>query len=134
MAATGDFGYLGPDEDNFPAAMPGVTAAGGTSLTPASSALEPPWFRRAAVVGRRLGLRHGDRKRPAYQSDAGCTGRAYADLSADANPETGLAVYDDGNWLEIGGTSLATPLIAAYYAITGVTNSTRSGPTTTRAR
>ena len=35
-------------------------------------------------------------------------------------PVTGLDVYDDGNWGLVGGTSLATPLIAAYYAITGV--------------
>ena len=48
--------------------------------------------------------------------------RAYADLSADADPATGLSFYDSekGGWGVIGGTSLAAPLIAAYYAIAGV--------------
>ena len=39
---------------------------------------------------------------------------------------TGLKIYDSGNggWLLMGGTSLATPLIAAYYAITGLSATT----------
>ena len=53
-------------------------------------------------------------------------GRAYADISADADPATGLSFYDsnNGGWGVIGGTSLAAPLIAAYYAITGVNGTT----------
>ena len=46
--------------------------------------------------------------------------RTVADLSAVADPKTGLAVYDtfgyDG-WLQVGGTSLATPVISAAYAM-----------------
>ena len=122
VAATGDVGYVGPNEDNFPAALAGVTAAGGTTLTPASQTSNLRGFGEGAWSGSGSGCATEIAK-PAYQSDTGCTGRSYADLSADANPETGLAVYDNGSWLEIGGTSLATPLIAAYYAITGVTNS-----------
>jgi len=122
VAATGDVGYVGPDEDNFPAALPGVTAVGGTTLTPAGQTPNLRGFSEGAWSGGGSGCAT-DIAKPAYQSDAGCSGRSYSDLSADANPETGLAVYDNGNWLEIGGTSLATPLIAAYYAITGVTNS-----------
>ena len=66
--------------------------------------------------------------KPSYQTDTGCTKRAYADLSADADPATGLQFYDSQNpgnhWGVIGGTSLAAPLIAAYYAITGVDGTT----------
>ena len=64
--------------------------------------------------------------KPSYQTDSGCSGRSYADVSADANPYTGMAVYDSGagGWLQAGGTSLSTPLVAAYYALTGVTTST----------
>ena len=59
--------------------------------------------------------------KPAYQLDSGCTGRAYADVSADADPDTGLEIYDDGMWAQYGSApSLASPLIAAYEAITGV--------------
>ncbi len=122
VAATGDVGYVGPNEDNFPAALPGVTAAGGTTLTPASPTSNLRGFSEGAWSGGGSGCATEIAK-PAYQSDASCAGRSYSDLSADANPETGLAVYDNGNWLEVGGTSLATPVIAAYYAITGVTNS-----------
>ena len=41
-------------------------------------------------------------------------------MSADADPDTGLAVYDSGirRLANIGGTSLP-PAVAAYYAITG---------------
>ncbi len=118
VAATGDEGYVGPGEDDYPAAFPGVTAAGGTTLTPASSAgargfSEGAW----SDAGSGCDVNF---EQPSYQPDAGCAGRAYADLSADANPSTGLNVYDNGSWGLVGGTSLSTPLIAAYYAITGV--------------
>jgi len=122
VAATGDEGYLGAGVDNYPAAAPGVTAAGGTSLPPAST-LNVRGFSEGAWSGAGSGCDLNVTK-PSYQSDSGCTGRSYADLSADADPNTGLATYDNGQWLQIGGTSLATPLIAAYYAITGVADST----------
>ena len=122
VAATGDDGYLGPGEDNYPAALPGVTAAGGTSLSPASGAPNARGFSEGAWAYGGSGCDLNESK-PAYQSDTGCTGRSYADLSADADPSTGLAVYDDGDWLLIGGTSLATPMVASYYAVTGVTTS-----------
>ncbi len=122
VAATGDAGYLGAGEDNFPAALPGVTAAGGTTLAPASGAPNVRGFSEAAWSGGGSGCAT-EIPKPSYQSDTGCSGRSYADLSADADPNTGLAVYSDGTWLEIGGTSLATPMIAAYYAITGVAHS-----------
>ena len=117
VAATGDEGYVGPGEDNYPAAFPGVTAAGGTTLTPASSA-GARGFSEGAWSGGGSGcdVNFGQ---PSYQPHAGCAGRAYADLSADADPSTGLEVYVNGSWGLVGGTSLATPLIAAYYAITG---------------
>jgi hypothetical protein len=59
--------------------------------------------------------------KPTWQTDTGCRGRAYNDLSADADPATGMQVYDSaqGGWEVVGGTSEATPLIAAYYALLG---------------
>ena len=41
-----------------------------------------------------------------------------ADVSAVANPNTGVAVYDNG-WLVFGGTSVASPVIAATYLLSG---------------
>ena len=40
---------------------------------------------------------------------------------ADADPDTGMQVTTPthGGWVVVGGTSEATPLIAAYYALLG---------------
>ena len=57
--------------------------------------------------------------------DRGCTKRSEADVSADANPNTGVAVYDSYSyqgykgWLVFGGTSVSSPAIAAVYALAG---------------
>ena len=119
VAATGDEGYLGTNVDNYPAALPNVTAAGGTSLAPATGAANARGFGETAWSDAGSGCDVAVSK-PSWQGDTGCTGRSYADLSADADPYTGLNVVDDNNWVPVSGTSLATPLIAAYYAITGV--------------
>jgi hypothetical protein len=40
------------------------------------------------------------------------------DVSADADPRTGAAVYDSAyGWMQIGGTSLAAPLVAGVYGL-----------------
>jgi hypothetical protein len=130
VAASGDHGYPGAGVDNYPAAFAGVTAAGGTSLSAASNGQGGRGFAEAAwSLSNGWGGSSGCDVRlakPMYQSDSGCAGRAYADVSADADPATGLKVYDSGNggWLLMGGTSLASPLIAAYYAITGLSATT----------
>ncbi|HET6209256.1 MAG TPA: hypothetical protein VFD94_02675, partial [Jatrophihabitans sp.] len=42
-----------------------------------------------------------------------------ADVSAVANPNTGVAVYNGGGWGIYGGTSASSPIIAAVYALAG---------------
>ena len=57
--------------------------------------------------------------RAAWQTAGLCTTRAIADIAAVADPNTGLAVYDSYNqsgWLQIGGTSLASPLWLGAWA------------------
>jgi PKD repeat protein len=124
VAATGDTGYVGGGQSVYPAASPGVTAAGGTSLAPASAAPNARGFGESAWSDGGSGCDLQEPK-PAYQTDTGCTGRSYVDVSADADPSTGLNVYDSalGGWTMFGGTSLSTPVIASYYALTGITNS-----------
>ncbi|HUA70929.1 MAG TPA: hypothetical protein VMA96_07605 [Solirubrobacteraceae bacterium] len=130
IAATGDSGYLGVGNDAYPAAFPGVTAAGGTTLTPATGGSSARGFTESAwSLSGGWGASSGcdlNEAPPSYQPASGCAGRAYADLSADADPDTGLMIYDSeiGGWWQYGGTSLATPLIAAYEAITGVDGTT----------
>ena len=132
IAASGDFGYLGagnsqctsglnPSSCNvYPAALPGVTAAGGTSMVPANGTgvAAARGLSEVAWSGSGSGCDTTEAK-PALQTDTGCTGRSYNDLSADGDPATGMSVYakSDGGWEIVGGTSEASPLIAAYYAL-----------------
>jgi len=63
--------------------------------------------------------------KPTWQHDTGCANRTIADVSADADPNTGVAVYDSyaskgqKGWLVFGGTSVASPIIASVYALAG---------------
>ena len=139
VAASGDSGYPGysasgdPISD-FPAALPGVTAAGGTTLEPASASgvQSVRGFTESAWSGAGSGCNLWA-SQPAYQAgiNSGCTGRAYSDISADADPATGMQVYDSnppyGGWVVAGGTSEASPLIASYYALVG-SAATAQGP------
>jgi hypothetical protein len=119
VAASGDLGYPGASTNDFPAALPGVVAAGGTSLVPSSSSgvqsirgfTESAWSGAGSGCDTAL-------SQPTWQAGP-CQGRAYADMSADADPNTGMSVYDadDNGWVVVGGTSEATPLIASYYAL-----------------
>jgi hypothetical protein len=115
VASSGDGGYGIP---NFPAILGTVTAVGGTTLTRASTArgwAETAW--QGAGSGCSAWI-----AKPPWQQDPNCPGRMVADVAADADPQTGLAVYDtDGQpgWLEVGGTSAAAPFIAGVIALAG---------------
>lgn len=125
-ASAGDDGYGG----YYPAASPYVTAVGGTALTQDSSAArgwdETVWGTSTGGEGTGSGCSAYE-PQPAFQQDipqldAVCQNRAVADVAADASPVSGLAVYDTlgyTGWLQVGGTSLSSPLIAATYALAG---------------
>src|SRR5947209_4109380 len=57
--------------------------------------------------------------------EAGCGRHAIADVSAVADPATGVAVYDttpfngQPGWFKVGGTSVSSPIIAAVIALAG---------------
>jgi hypothetical protein len=120
-AAAGDDGY----QVNYPAASQYVTSVGGTTLTQDSSVsrgwTETVWGSASGGEGTGSGCSAYEPK-PAWQSGTGCANRTVADVSAVANPGTGVAIYDttgEGGWLEVGGTSVATPVIASVYALAG---------------
>ena len=125
-AAGGDSGYLGRGGlDNYPATSQYVTAVGGTTLTRDSSVsrgwAETVWGSAAGGEGTGSGCSLYEAK-PAWQHDTGCANRTTNDVSAVANPNTGVAVYDSygqSGWLVVGGTSVATPIIASTYALAG---------------
>jgi N-acetylneuraminic acid mutarotase len=115
-AAAGDDGY----GTLYPAASRYVTAVGGTALTQ-DSQVARGWTE-TAWGGTGSGCSSFEPK-PAWQKDKGCPNRTETDVSAVADPYTGVAVYDSydgGGWGEYGGTSVATPLIAATYALAGL--------------
>jgi hypothetical protein len=113
-ASAGDSGF----GVEYPAASQFVTAVGGTSLSTASNARgwsETVWN------GTGSGCSAVDAK-PTWQKDTGCARRTVADVSAVANPNTGVAVFDtfsQGGWLEVGGTSVSSPVIASVFALAG---------------
>jgi subtilase family serine protease len=111
-ASNGDNGYGA----QFPASSPYVTAVGGTSLV---SAATPRGWSETAWSGTGSGCSAVFRK-PSWQKDRGCTHRTVGDVAAVADPNTGVAVYI-GGWYVFGGTSVASPIIAAIYAIDGGT-------------
>jgi subtilase family serine protease len=113
-ASSGDGGY----GVQYPAASQYVTAVGGTSLTHASNLRG---WSETAWSGAGSGCSAFEPK-PSWQTASGCSQRVVADVSADADPNTGVAVYDSyrtGGWLVFGGTSVASPIIASVYALAG---------------
>jgi subtilase family serine protease len=115
FAATGDVPGV-----SYPSTSPMVVAVGGTTIVRDQNGNflgEKPW----SSAG---GGPSGFERRPSYQNPLiSIVGnlRGVADLAAVADPTTGVWIYDSGNpnvasnngWLVIGGTSAATPIVAA---------------------
>jgi len=114
--STGDSGY----GVQFPASSPHVIAVGGTHLVRASNARgwsETAWSSGGSGCSTVYA-------KPSFQTDALCTKRVEADVSAVGDPNTGVAVYGPANphssgWLVFGGTSVSAPLIGGIYGVTG---------------
>ena len=80
--------------------------------------------------------------KPSYQSGLTYTDRSIPDVSFDADPNTGVAIYDSYDfgtgtpWVQFGGTSLSCPSWAGLMAIVnqervGSGGTTLDGPTQT---
>lgn len=119
VASTGDSGY----GVQSPASFPFVTAVGGTSLvriTGGRGFAETAWSGAGSGCSRYV-------DQPSWQQSLGtnCGRRALADVAAVADPNTGVAVYDSTpyqgtfGWMEFGGTSVAAPIVASLYGLTG---------------
>lgn len=124
FVASGDDGYdEGGAGPSYPSTSAHVTAVGGTTLKKSSSAsrgwTEAAWTDSGSSCS-------GSIAKPSWQSSAVstsvCGKRTAADVSAVANPSTGVAVYNaaNGGWIEVGGTSAASPLVASIYTLYGL--------------
>jgi hypothetical protein len=123
-ASTGDSDYEAGT--SYPASSTATTAIGGTTLTKDDSGrgwVETVWN---SFPGDGTGSGcSAVLAKPSWQSiipASVCPKRAVADVSAVADPATGVAVYQttggDG-WAVYGGTSAAAPIVAAIYALAG---------------
>ncbi|WP_220194165.1 S53 family peptidase [Ktedonospora formicarum] len=121
-ASSGDSGY----GVSFPASSRYVTAVGGTSLRRASNTrgwTETAWSGAGSGCSRYI-------TKPSWQTDTGCSRRTVADVSAVADPNTGVSVYNSyqsSGWVVYGGTSVSSPIIASVYALAGNTGSITYG-------
>jgi subtilase family serine protease len=124
-ASSGDSGF----GVEFPASSPHVVAVGGTSLRTAATArgwTETAW----SGAGSGCSTVYA---KPSWQHDTGCALRTVADVSAVADPNTGVAVFGPSSrskstFLVFGGTSVAAPLIGAVYANNGGAVTSGSDP------
>ncbi len=146
-ASTGDDGYRNwdyPSErgyPNFPASSPDVVAVGGTRLGLGEGSTwkaETVWNGAGASGGgcSRFFFAQSWQEQVADWGSVGCGRyRAAADVAADADPYTGVAITDSDDpgeqceeriegsplpdWCTYGGTSLASPLVASVFALAG---------------
>jgi hypothetical protein len=125
VASAGDEGY----GTAFPASSQYVVSVGGTSLTPAPGTARG--WTETAWDGTGSGCAATWAK-PAWQvadanEQAGCADRTENDVSAVADPNTGVWIYDSTpfqgepvDWDAIGGTSASAPIITATWALAGL--------------
>jgi kumamolisin len=106
---------------SWPGTSPNVVSAGGTTVrrNPSNAAFlsEIPWDSASGGIS-------ALETRPSYQSKLASTvgtHRGVPDLSFDANPETGVWIYDSNEygWNIVGGTSVASPALAGIINAAG---------------
>ena len=114
FASSGDYGA----GVSYPSASPFVVAAGGTTINSDNSAnilSETGWS------GSGGGLSAYE-VRPTFQNGiSGIVGaaRGVPDVSAIADPETGVSLFWHGSWYTIGGTSVSSPTLAGIANLAG---------------
>ncbi|HEU5381827.1 MAG TPA: S53 family peptidase [Ktedonobacteraceae bacterium] len=103
---------------NFPADVPWVTAVGGTTLLhTASGTHETAWSGSGGGFSKFFSTPDFQKGLPASVATALKGQRGIPDVAANANPSTAMAIYFRGEWLQVGGTSAATPTWAAIIAV-----------------
>ena len=135
VGSSGDYGAYGEPNTtsynvDYPAASPNVLGVGGTELSVDANgnyASETGWGNSGSsdVEGGSGGGISSYEAQPSWQSGIvtqSSAGRAVPDVSFDADPATGVAVYDSYDfgtktpWIEAAGTSLGAPAWAGIIA------------------
>lgn len=125
-AGSGDSGYN--NGELYPAASPYVIAVGGTQLNKAAKTEENPRGWTEKVWPGSGGGCNTVEEKPAWQHDPFCPKRMDNDVAAVASTQSPVSVYDSYKyeedeastgtlgWVLLGGTSVATPIIAGIEA------------------
>jgi hypothetical protein len=115
VVSSGDYGNPG----EYPAYNPSVLAIGGTTLNLASDGSVTSELAWSGSGGGQSWVE----PEPAYQNAVQDSGhRQMPDVSFDADPNTGVAIYDSvpyggqSGWWEVGGTSVGAPSWSAILA------------------
>jgi subtilase family serine protease len=99
---------------SWPAASANVVSVGGTTLTFSGTAVssETAWSGSGGGVSAYV-------TKPSYQANVPYANRAIPDVSYDADPNSGFAVYDSYGygWIVVGGTSAGAPQWAAIHSL-----------------
>jgi hypothetical protein len=129
-AAAGDWGYDNWEDGgygigtNYPSSSPYVVSVGGTTLSPFQGSWtgEEAW----SHTGGGCGLEPAQHWQAQYmRGSSSCANRrAGADIAADADPLSGVAIYDSTplspwfpGWATFGGTGLSSTIIAAAFGL-----------------
>ncbi|WP_027342646.1 S53 family peptidase [Hamadaea tsunoensis] len=118
--SSGDSGYGA----EYPASSHYVTAVGGTKLTKATGTSRG-WTETAWTSAGSGCSKYNTALSGASTFGTGCSKRAEADVSAVADPASGVSVYDStvysgqSGWWVVGGTSASAPIVAGVYALAG---------------
>jgi subtilase family serine protease len=110
-ASTGDSGY----GVQAPADFNTVIAVGGTHLNRSGASrgwAESVWSGAGSGCSAVI-------SKPSWQTDSGCSMRTIGDTAAVADPNTGVAEYENGSWFVVGGTSVAAPLVGGIFGANG---------------
>jgi len=115
-ASTGDSGF---DGGSYPSTDTHVVGVGGTSVFADGSARG---FHETVWNGAGSGCGYNNKPRWQNAANTTCTTKATADVSAAADPSNGgLNIRFNGAFIQVGGTSESSPIIAAVYALSGNT-------------
>jgi subtilase family serine protease len=103
---------------DFPSDEPWVTSVGGTTLlNKGQSAQESAWSSSGGGFSAFFPMPVYQQTLPASVQNLSKNRRGEPDVSADADPFTGMAYYYNGSWSQAGGTSASSLLWAALGAI-----------------
>ncbi|MGB8909751.1 MAG: S8 family serine peptidase [Candidatus Cybelea sp.] len=109
VAAAGDEGY----GIASPMALATVVSVGGTVLSKSGSIYsEVVWPDTGGGCATEVA-------KPSWQHDPGCSGRTANDVAAVAWDVAEYDTYGQSGWIVIGGTSVATPIVASAFALAG---------------